>query len=799
MTTAAPPTAPPTAAAEDPAPQNPPADGAGPPSSDLRPAPRARTAAGAVDLAVLVLLLAATAVGFGPAWADGTWVIPAAGGALVGLAVAWCGAVRRWSALTVVAVSVVAYLVFGGALALPATTIAGVVPTGSTLQALLAGSVTVWKDAVTAVPPLGVFPELAVLPYLLMLVTALVAGTIAWRAPQGAWAIVAPATALIVVILVGTDETAFPILQGVVLAVVGLLWASWRVTERRLAAHAATLGSHEAGRRLRRHRAVRAAVLLVVASGVAVLLVPWVQVDDRVVLREEIVPPPEIHEFVTPLVEFRTYVNEEADTEMLTVEGMPEGARVRLATLDAYDGTVYGAAGPEDATDDSGVFHRTGGVMAAPAVPGPKASVDVTIQDYRGPWLPDVGYVTSIDYGGPRADALIEETYYNAVSGTLIAAPAVRAGDTYRLNVVVPPGVDQERLDDLTILQRDLPRPQNLPDSVPAKAAQFVGDATDPGTRLARLRDAVVGGGIYSSGLGDQLPSRPGHGADRIDTLLAGDEMIGDDEQYAVAVALMAQQVGIPARVVMGFVPPDDWTAGTPFVATGGDVRAWIEVPVEGGGWVPVDVTPDEDTQVQPEPKTEEVPKPPVIDDPEPPVEPEAEDAASAEREDEEEVDADAFTWGPMLVVASVILVPLVVLLLPLILVLAAKARRRTRRREAEDPVDRFSGGWSEVLDAATDLGAPVPRGATRSESATYLTGQFSQAPSGTLTALAGGADRTVFSGTAPAAGTDGLYWDDVDAAVGGMRASVGRRRRWRAKVSLRSLRAERRRHKERG
>ena len=40
--------------------------------------------------------------------------------------------------------------------------------------------------------------------------------------------------------------------------------------------------------------------------------------------------------------------------------------------------------------------------------------------------------------------------------------------------------------------------------------------------------------------------------------------MVGDGEQYAVAAALMAREIGFPARVVVGYLPdPDEPPAET--------------------------------------------------------------------------------------------------------------------------------------------------------------------------------------------------------------------------------------------
>jgi hypothetical protein len=72
--------------------------------------------------------------------------------------------------------------------------------------------------------------------------------------------------------------------------------------------------------------------------------------------------------------------------------------------------------------------------------------------------------------------------------------------------------------------------------------------------------------------------STPGHGLGRLATFLEGGviwigtDIVGDDEQYAATMALMADSIGVPGRVVLGAQVP----AGG--VVTGADVHAWVEV-----------------------------------------------------------------------------------------------------------------------------------------------------------------------------------------------------------------------------
>ena len=100
----------------------------------------------------------------------------------------------------------------------------------------------------------------------------------------------------------------------------------------------------------------------------------------------------------------------------------------------------------------------------------------------------------------------------------------------------------------------------------------------------ARVADILKAEGYISHGVGDDEPaSRSGHSADRITELLTDQRMIGDAEQYAVTAALMARQLGFPARVVFGFAPEG---AGGVARVTGDSVTAWIEVDTAENGWV---------------------------------------------------------------------------------------------------------------------------------------------------------------------------------------------------------------------
>jgi hypothetical protein len=115
-------------------------------------------------------------------------------------------------------------------------------------------------------------------------------------------------------------------------------------------------------------------------------------------------------------------------------------------------------------------------------------------------------------------------------------------------------------------------------------------------------------------------------------------------------------------------------------------------------------------------------------------------------------------------------------------LILAAKALRRRRRRRTGTPGGRVAAGWREVLDVGRDLGVPVTARLTRREQAELLA-----APG--VRPLAERADALLFGAGPADAEMPDDYWVDVQRVRRDLLLGVGRRQRWKARVSLRSFR----------
>ena len=747
-----------------------------------------------LDLSAVALLAAITLVGWWPTFAGPGYLVAGIGAIVVGLAIAAAGAHFRWGVLTVAAVTIGAYAVLGGPLALSHTTLWGVVPTVETLRELALGIVLSWKSLLTSVTPVALADGHALVVLIATLVCVVIAGSLALRLRAAAWALIPLGALLALEIAFGTFEESLPLLQAIMLVGVSIAWLALRDTwapER----NAVSVGEGRSARGTGRSRLISGAVVLVIAVGAGAgvnALLPGNLTRD--VVREYIVPPLDLHQYASPLQSYRMFVRDFKEEPLFTVAGgLPEDVRVRLGVMDAYTGVVYDVS--DAGSGGSASFEHLTTDMS-PDARGDDVSLDIRIDGYQGVWLPDAGAVQTIDFQGARAEELRRSGFYNADTGTALVQSGLREGDEYTVDAVNPRVPADSTLADVPFAKVELPQPENVPEGVAAFAADTIADAETPIERVRALEAQLSEYGFFSHGLEGEAYSLPGHGARRLQSFFETEQMVGDDEQYAVAMALMASEVGIPARVVMGFhddIAPVEGEAETEedssgdFVATGDNLHAWVEVAFEGYGWVPFDPTPPEDQVPQQEttqPKPD--PKPQVVQPPPPPQEPA--DLPPLIPDEKEQEDDNNPLWGVLWLVLAIAGLSLLVIALisaPFILIAALKSRRRQKRLTAPLPADRISGGWEELMDRATDYGVSAPDGFTRQEEAVVVGGRLEE---GRMTQLAVRADASVFGPGDPADAEIDEYWKHVDEVVDSMHEKASFWKRWKARVSVVSL-----------
>ena len=170
------------------------------------------------------------------------------------------------------------------------------------------------------------------------------------------------------------------------------------------------------------------------------------QDDERVVARNWVEPPFDIGKYPSPLAGFRKYVDPKGrsdrsnvyDKTILDIDGVETGTLVRFATMDRYDGMVWGAtdnALPE-AADDS--FQRVSSTIDNP-VEGREVEVTVTLgEGYSGVWLPTVGALESMQFETADARSKADVFRYNLATSTAVVPTGLQPGDRYSFTAIEP-------------------------------------------------------------------------------------------------------------------------------------------------------------------------------------------------------------------------------------------------------------------------------------------------------------------------------------------------------------------------
>jgi hypothetical protein len=758
---------------------------------------RDRPGAGYLVVNTLAIWLATAIVGVAlwPIYQSVALVLMVVVATLLGSLVAILGVVFRWSPPIVLGATVVGFAAVGVPVAVPAEAMAGVLPTTAGLRDLVSGVALGWKQLLTITLPVGQYEALLVPFFALILVLTVLALSIALRSRAGDVAVLGPIILFVAAIAFGSEVALWPLQLSLGLLVVSLLWIVWRrwyrrrasirALDRRVQGEAAAPRELAADNRFVGLRTLLSAgLILVLATGTAVAASAALPpAGSRDVLRTTTPQPFEPRDYVSPLSGFRSYWQQpKTDRVMLTVRGMPADARIRIATLDSYDGVVYtvGSAAVDSA---SGSFTRVPYKFDQSGVKGQQVSLGVEVQSYSGVWLPTIGQLEKVSFSGSDASKLRNGFFYNDTTGTAADLGKLKAGDDYTIDAVVPRQPTMAQLASVDAGSAAVPPLGALPAQLTSVLNGYVEGKTSQGGKLVAMIKALKANGYVSHGvLASDPPSRSGHGVDRINELLTDQLMIGDAEQYSVTAALMARELGFPARVVMGFAPKSTGTGSVEI--RGSDVSAWIEVDTTQYGWVTVDPNPPARAiPVVPPKDPNEVARPQTIVQPPPvlPNPPDPQPVPDTKQHDAAVPNAFLITLVVALKIGGWVLLGILVVLSPFLTILIVKVRRRRRRRRAGTSLARINGGWQEFQDSALDHGFAPPPAATRSEVATTVGG-----PQPAV--LAAVADRATFAPEQPDDAEVELVWHSVRELVASMNDGKTRWQRLKARISLRSL-----------
>ncbi len=741
-----------------------------------------------VDGAFVVVLGAIGILGFRATY--GGWAFLLIGTFALVLGVAISELVRRLEKplLLEFAISIVAFFLLGGLVALRGSQTGSAFPTLATISALFSTGFRGWKELLTLKPPIGNAAGLLTIPYFIGLFGGMTGYGTARRTKSVVLPVLVPLAILALGILFGTDQSVALYVQGSVFAGLVLAWMSIR--------------SHYLAVQLKNDLPKKNYLLLgavVLGAGVlSPLLSPILPGNghQRVVLSSYVTPPINSNLLSSPLVAFRSYTKGAprslSNTVLFKVAGLNTGSLLRIATMDTYNGLVWGfGTGAQSSSTVQGQgdqFYRYGSTIPT-TVTGQQGEVTINIVKPIDSWLPTIGQLSKISFLGPQSSLLASEFRYDATTGTAIDNSILNGNVQYKESVVVPPTPTTQELNGA--IAGSQPMDVVVPSAIQAQAAKWVSNANGAWAKVLAIAGQLKSRGRYSNGTEDPPLALPGESAGRLDSFISGNPLVGkyfvgDDEQFAATLALMANSVGVPARVVLGASVPKGG------VIVGQDVHAWVEVELNGFGWVNVPPSLFLATQppahvlnkVQPLSQSQIVIAPPTLSILAPATSyrlPQS--AAPSSRLLQKTVKPGfkipvyviyigEFAGGPLLAIFAV-----------MGLIATLKYRRRKMRRTSGSLGKRLAGAWWELLDMAHDLGYSFPKGMTRLEQANALL-----ASNVDVVNFANGIDSGIFGIEEPSNEEVNNYWSELSNAVKGLSGSVGRRKRILAKFRIGTL-----------
>lgn len=738
-----------------------------------------------IDIAVIALLIALAQSNLIDVYANSVmWFSTAISSTLLGTVIAFSGihpVLRLWWQLVFLALG---QFVIGPVIALPSTTIAHVIPSPQTLRQGWEMTFGAFKYLIAIDPPIGISYGSLMALWTIGLWMAFLTGafTVDGRAWMSLLAAIPPAAAMAVCALLGTAQGWQRTLCGIAFPLTLILWISWRLNL------------------MEWHRWLCALGISALATGLALgsaILMP----QHRLILRDKYNPPLSVSDYASPLSGMRSYIKDHYDETLLTATNLPANTPVRLAVMDRFDGSVWNLSDSSDVFSSSS-YQRVGSAINADELGTTFTATFTVHQGLTDVWLPLAGAATSVRFPDESEAGPL---YYNRDTDSAILPSGTGKGLTYTESGIIVDMPTDRQINKAKVANTKQPETQDVPDSVITRATTIAGGQSSTGAAAQDLAEELRNSGWFSHGLQDDYPSAAGHGNYRVNNLLTGNIMVGDSEQYASAMALMARELGLPSRVVLGFLPKNengDITSartkknpsgnGTTITFTGNDMTAWVEIKLHNLGWVPFYPTPaesktpnDSQSPTPPNPKTL-VRQPPVpLTDPLRDQQQARGHSDISGKNAENEATDESF-WIRFRRAAFIVVVygsPLWIALIGCGLILVSKAFMLARAQRHGTPRTRIVAGWNAICALAAQSGLTVS--GTRSEQANIMASQFNMAGR-ILRQLSREADYAVFSGQEIKLSHSAQYWANVRRLRKTMLGALPRRKRLRALLSVR-------------
>ena len=426
-----------------------------------------------------------------------------------------------------------------------------------------------------------------------------------------------------------------------------------------------------------------------------------------------------------PMADMKRDLTRGADVDLITVTTpRQDPSYLRVTVLDEFNGDAWKPSG-RDIPADHNADRRL------PRPPGLSSDVRTTEVPYTietsrffdSRWLPTPYPISAISADG-------DWRYDSRTLDFISAKDGQTAADmSYRLQALAFAPSAEALAASLPassqILSRYTALPQNIPPIVRDLALQVTQDAPTRYQRAVRLQQWFRGDGDFTY----SLERSSGNSLDQLVRFLGTGHgsRIGYCEQFATAMALMGRSLGIPSRVAVGFLRPEQ-VGSDRYVFSSHDLHAWPEMYFDGTGWVRFEPTPSVRAATVPaytrhvlpsaDPSSAPtsagaVPLPNRLD--RPTDTPGPANAAGS---------ASAGTLQGVLVGAAWTAVVLALLATPALVRLLVRRHRWSSARTLSEAAE---AGWSELRDTAADLRIGWVEAVSIRSTASGLIGSFAR------------------------------------------------------------------------
>ncbi len=416
----------------------------------------------------------------------------------------------------------------------------------------------------------------------------------------------------------------------------------------------------------------------------------------------------------------------------------PELIYWRMESLDVFDGTAWRPSADRADFYEPGV----GGGDPEHAYRGTTQEVTQRIQigNLRSQVLPTVGIGQLF-----RSDSVNVNGFQIIPDGSVVYQAELDEGDEYEVQSILPlseedlgalatrpdgtlsplfanaseagatqiePGSPPGDVTQPSDLERFTVLPEDLPNGIAQTARRQTVGASSPFEAAWLLQHWFRDSGEFTY----STDVTTGHGSLDLEEWLSDPDSlnyhVGYCEQFAAAMAVLGRAVGIPSRVVWGFTPGrvEEQSDGTPVVVVrDNNAHAWVEMWMDGFGWVKFDPTPRGDGAIpesitsgfDPEPflpppgsESSTLLQPGLFDGEDPRFQIDLSDNPIGDGSSRFQL-----SWVWLAVPVAALLGGLVPLLKRL------RRGRRLKRLRSGD----ITAAWDEIVDRLTDLGRPIP------------------------------------------------------------------------------------------